>query len=245
MVATALMLALCLLGAYVCRIQPRRPRRLLWLGTAAVWIAWAGMAYQWQRSAYAGRVLTIQPLLPVACIGDSLTKFGYPACLQELVSLPVVDLSCSGITSEQALTIIPALLRANPQVVVIELGGHDYLKGRSRSATRENLEKLVAASRSIGAEVIIMEIPRGFITDPFGGLEREMARQDHLELIPDTAIRRLVLWSPAAPPGMWLRREQRLSDDGLHPNSRGNQMLAEYVAEALRGMYGPAVLKSR
>jgi lysophospholipase L1-like esterase len=158
-----------------------------------------------------------------------------------MISLPVVDLSCNGITTGEALRSLPALVKANPQVVVIELGGHDFLKGYSRAATKENLEKIVDACQSIGAAVIVMEIPRGFITDPFGGLERGMARQRSLELIPDTAIRRLVLWSPSAPPGMWLKPESHLSDDGLHPNARGNRMLAEYVADALTRIYGPGV----
>ena len=35
----------------------------------------------------------------------------------------------------------------------------------------------------------------------------------------------------------------RLSDDGLHPNARGNRVLAEYVADTLR-MYGPGVRAS-
>ncbi len=157
------------------------------------------------------------------------------------MSLPVRDLSYPGITSGQALSILPRLVAANPQMVVIELGGHDYLKGLGRTATRQNLEKIVDAARSIGAEVILMEIPRGFIIDEFDGLERQMARQEALELVPDTAIRKLVLWSPAAPPGMWVRPEHRLSDDGLHPNARGNRVLAEYVADALERIYGPAV----
>ncbi len=83
-----------------------------------------------------------------------------------------------------------------------------------------------------------------FITDPFAALERQMAREKGLELIPDTAIRRLVLWSPYAPPGMWLRPESHLSDDGLHPNPRGNRMLAGYVAGALTRIYGPGVRAS-
>ena len=90
-----------------------------------------------------------------------------------------------------------------------------------------------------------MEIPRGYITDTFAALEREMARQESLELIPDTAIRRLVLWGPYAPPGMWLRPESRLSDDGMHPNARGNCMLADYVADALTRIYTSAVRVGR
>ena len=145
--------------------------RLAWLGVAGIWIAWAGVTYQWGRSPYAGRPLTIQPSRPVVCIGDSLTSFGYPKCLREKVSLPVRDLSYPGITSGEALLILPRLVEAKPQVVVIELGGHDYLQGNGRAATRRNLDKIVNVARSIGAEVILMEIPRGFVMDAYDGLE--------------------------------------------------------------------------
>jgi acyl-CoA thioesterase-1 len=87
-----------------------------------------------------------------------------------------------------------------------------------------------------------MEIPRGLITDPFWGLERGLARRYDLELVSDSAIRRLVLWSPYGPPGMWLDPGSRLSDDGLHANARGNRLLAEQAAQALARLLGPEVV---
>jgi hypothetical protein len=208
---------------------------------AIAWVAWAGMTWTWYASTHCGRSLAIQSARPIACLGDSLTAYGYPKLLREMVSLPVVDLGCDGIATDDALRRLPSLLEANPQVVVIELGGHDYLKGYRRATARKNLERIIEACRAIGAEVILVEIPRGFVTDPFQALEREMARQLRLELIPDTAIRRLVLWSPSVPPGLWMRPELRLSDDGLHPNARGNRLLAEYVVGALERIYGSDV----
>lgn len=198
------------------------------------------MAYQWHASVHAVRS-AIQPAQPVVCIGDSLTAFGYPKVLREMISIPVVDLSQDGITTDDALRRLPEMIEASPQVVVIELGGHDFLRGKSRAATMANLEKIVDACRLIGAEVILVEIPRGFIYDAYGDMEREMARRQRLELVPDTAIRSLVLWGPYIPPGMWLRRKSRLSDDGLHPNARGNLLLATYVVDALTRIYGPEV----
>jgi lysophospholipase L1-like esterase len=241
----ALMLVLCVYRGFTARQnQVSWRKRLAWLGIVAAWIAWAGMTYGWYKPAYAGRSLVMQPARPVVCLGDSLTACGYPQSLREMVSLRVVEMGCNGITTGDAIRRLPSLIEANPQVVVIELGGHDFLKGYSRAATRENLEKIVDTCRSIGAEVIVMEIPRGFITDPFRALEREMAREDRLELIPDTAIRRLVLWSPWALPGIWLPPESHLSNDGLHPNARGNRVLAQYVADTLQRMYGPGVRAS-
>ncbi len=205
------------------------------------------MAIDWHVAAHARRQAPLDAARPVVCLGDSLTsgeppyESGYPADLAKLLNVPVVNLARPGITSEDALRRLPLLVNANPQVVVVELGGHDYLRGVSRETTRENLETIIRAARDLGAEVVLMEIPRGFMTDPFAGLEREMAREHDLELVADTPIRKLVLFSPHAPPGMWTGGPY-LSDDGLHPNAAGNRVLAQAVADALLRRFGPGIL---
>lgn len=59
-----------------------------------------------------------------------------------------------------------------------------------------------------------------------------------------TMIRKLVLWSPLAPPGMWTFGPH-LSDDGLHPNAHGNRLLADEVAGALVRLYGERIRQRR
>ncbi|HQU42838.1 MAG TPA: GDSL-type esterase/lipase family protein, partial [Pirellulales bacterium] len=135
-------------------------------------------------------------------------KGGYPEVLADLVGVPVLNLGQPGVTSAEALKKLPDLVAAKPQAVVIELGGHDFLKDptllktASRAATKRNLETLIAATRKAHAEVVLIEVPRGFIIDPYAGLERQIAREHDLELISDTVIRRFVLTSPVAPPGI-------------------------------------------
>ena len=136
---------------------------------------------------------------------------------------------------------LPEITRLNPQVVVIELGGHDFLKGYSRAATKTQLTTIIDSVRRIGAEVVLVEVPRAFISDPYWGLEREIARQEDVELVPDTAMRRIFLRSTVFPPGTWLGPPFLTDESGIHPNERGNQMLAEYVAAALVRMYGPQI----
>jgi len=203
-----------------------------------------GAAVEWHAASHTGRGAKLDPLHPVACIGDSLTsgmKKGeaFPDHLAKLVSVPVVNLAEPGLTTDMALKKLPDLVAANPQAVVIELGGHDYLNGERWTETRAKLLRIVAAAHGLGARVVLIEISRGFVTDAYAGLERELAREYDLELVPDTAIRKLVFWSPHAPPGMW--SASRYSDDGLHPNERGARMLAEHVAAALEGIYGPGI----
>lgn len=158
--------------------------------------------------------------------------------------MPVFNLGQSGITTEGALERLAKLAAVDPppQVVIIELGGHDFLKGWARATTKANLEQMIEACRSMGAEVVLIEVPRGFMIDPFRGLERQIADEQDLELVADSAIREWVLWSPILPPGMWFPAS-RLSDDGIHSNPRGSAHLARQVADALERMYGPQIRK--
>lgn len=216
----------------------------------AVWLAWLALAFDWHRGAHANHAFVPLDERPIVCIGDSLTSFGprggYPEVLAPKIAVPVINLGQPGITSSDALKQLPALRAARPQAVVIELGGHDFLKDatllktRSRAATKGNLARFIAEAKVLGAEVVLIEVPRAFISDPFAGLERELAREHDLELVPDTVIREFVLYSPYAPPGLWTGGPY-LSDDGLHPNARGNELLAQHVARALARLYGPGV----
>lgn len=174
---------------------------------------------------------------PIVLLGDSLTAdmppYGsYAEHLQTLVEPRVFNFGRPGITTTQAIEILPEALAARPQVVVVELGGHDYLNGRSREETRANLERIVAEGQAAGAAVVLVEVPRGLIRDPYRGLERELARRHGLALVPDTSLRRLVLQSRYSPlDAVW--PAARLSEDGIHPNRQGNRLLAEHVAAAI------------
>jgi lysophospholipase L1-like esterase len=238
----ALALAMLVMAA-MCRL-PSEPGPHHWRTACTCLLAgaWIWLAWTWHSDAHCSRLCILDKTRPVACIGDSLTSGvppfgGYPEDLAERLAVPVVNLGQAGITAEDALSWLPELVRARPQSVVVELGGHDFLRGRSRAATRDVLERIITTLRGAGVEVVLMEVPRGFLTDPYAGVERELARQYDLELISDSAIRQLVLFSPYAPPGMWINGNH-LSDDGLHPNSRGNAHLANCVARSLSRIYG-------
>ena len=180
---------------------------------------------------------------PIACLGDSLTDFGYPQELEKLISVPVADFGVNGITTDDGIEMIPEILATNPQLIVIELGGHDYnADQKTRAATRANLTKLIDAFHEQNIAVILVEIPRGFISDPYDGLERELSARYDLQLIDDSLIRSIVFNSPIMPPGIWLDPAQRYSDDGLHPNKHGNKYFARVVRESLAKIFGDSIL---
>jgi len=209
---------------------------------AVVWIIWLAAIWESFESCHARRRPLLDPTQPIICVGDSLTtglsaNEAYPDYLRELVRVPVVNLGRAGVTARDMTKHLPEILEQLPQFVIIELGGHDFLRGYGREATRASLVQIIEACQQAGADVVLVEIPRGFITDPFSGLERELAREYDLELIADSAIRMLVVRSPAIPMVGEVSRPH-WSDDGLHPNVAGARMLARVVYRTLRGVYG-------
>ena len=230
--------------------QPVSSLRHAWLSVLVLWVAWAGMTYDWYAFSHCRHPVTLQPDRPVVCIGDSMTSLGllggYPDDLQKLIVPPVVNLGIGGISAQQAVEEhLAHLLQYNPQVVVIEFSGHDFLRGHSRSSTKAYLETIIDKVREKGAEVVLMEIPRAYLSDPYWGLEREIARQKDVELIPDSAMRMLFLRSPTYPPGTWLGEPYLTDETGIHANARGQRVLAAAVATALERMYGPSIRREQ
>ncbi len=220
------------------------PRPVQYAALGFLWFAWLVAVIDSNESERTARQPMLDPRRPVVCLGDSLTAYGYPDVLSTMVSVPVVNLGRDGISTTDALEMLPSIRELNPQAVVVELGGHDFLLGHGRDTCRRNLETIIAECRAMSAEVILVEIPRGLEADPFAGLERRLARRHDLELISDSILREFILMGPYAPPGAWLPRSWHLSDDGLHPNDRGNERLARKVRDSLVRVFGPGVLES-
>ena len=118
---------------------------------------------------------------PVVCLGDSLTTGlsdteAYPRYLQELITSPVINLGHAGITAREALKQLPDVLESQPAS-----GRHRTwwprlsTRLRPRPDARHSREQIIEACQNAGADVVLFEIPRGFIRDPFAGLERELA----------------------------------------------------------------------
>ncbi len=224
------------------RDSPAGLARVMLPGTIGLWVLWIAMLWEQQSIVTCNhpRLERVDLNSPIVCVGDSLTDGllpdgGYPDQLREMVALPVINEGFSGIATSQGLDLMSRVLQHQPSIVVIELGGHDFLKGRSRQSTKTNLLEMIDQSRAAGAEVVLMEIPRGFMLDPFASLEREIAYEKDVQLVADTWLRQVVLMSPIAPPGMWMPNS-RLSDDGIHSNTRGSRVIARRVADSIQAM---------
>jgi acyl-CoA thioesterase-1 len=173
----------------------------------------------------------------VVFLGDSLTAgFGlaaeeaYPALVERLLAeraLPVrvVNAGVSGDTSAGGLARLDWLLAQRPAIVFVCLGGNDGLRGIPPEATEANLRAIVERARAAGARVVLagMQIPPNYgpeATARFRALFPRLARDYDLPFVP------FLLEGVAAEPALNL-------PDGIHPNSRGQAIVAETVARAL------------
>lgn len=135
-------------------------------------------------------------------IGDSLSAeygiargSGWVALLtaqlaKDKLQWEVVNASISGDTTAGGLARLPALLEQhNPQLVVIELGGNDALRGFSLKMTESNLTRMVLACRKAKAGVLLigMQVPPNYGADyaqAFSQLFKNISQQQHLPLVP-------------------------------------------------------------
>ncbi|MBC7702037.1 arylesterase [Aquabacterium sp.] len=138
----------------------------------------------------------------ILVMGDSLSAeyglargTGWVALLEkrlqsEKISAQVVNASISGETTAGGVTRLPTLLaQHHPNLVVIELGANDALRGFALSATQSNLTAMAKASKAAGAKVVVvgMQVPPNFgkrYTDDFAGLFPKVAKSESISLVP-------------------------------------------------------------
>ena len=102
----------------------------------------------------------------------------------------VVNASISGDTSAGGLARLPALLKQHqPQLVVIELGGNDALRGFSLKMTEDNLVNMIQACKNSHAKVVLvgMQVPPNYgatYAEDFSRLYARISKQQQTALVP-------------------------------------------------------------
>jgi len=149
---------------------------------------------------------------------------------KELVStysdIKFVNASISGDTTEGALRRLPAALeRFEPDIVVIELGGNDGLRGYPIKRIQENLQALTSLSQEANAEVLIlgMRIPSNYgpaYTEKFAQTFVDAAAAGEAELVP-------FFLEPIVTDVRYFQR------DGIHPTAEAQPLMLGLVLEKL------------
>ena len=143
-------------------------------------------------------------------------------------SVEVINAGVSGDTSAGGLSRMDWLLKQKPDVLVVELGGNDALRGQELDTTEDNLRQIVRRGLEAGAQILLlgMDVPTNYGPDyatAFAEIYERISREEGVTLVP--AFVREVGSKPSL-----------LQADGLHPTAEGQQRLAETLEPYLRDL---------
>ena len=191
--------------------------------------------------------LTVRAAVPtILIVGDSLSAeyglkrgSGWVALLdarlaQTKTAASVVNASISGDTTSGGRSRLPSLLTQHkPQVVVIELGGNDALRGLPLSMTRDNLTAMTKAAKATGAKVLLvgMQLPPNYgrqYGDEFAGLFPSVAKTEGAALVP--FLLKGVADSPQA--------DTLFQADRIHPKEAAHATMLDNVWPVLKPLLG-------
>lgn len=174
--------------------------------------------------------------LSLLVFGDSLSaaygieeRQGWVELMRQRVEnqgLPVQlhNASVSGETSSGGLARLPAALASHePDIVLLELGGNDGLRGLPLKLLKQNLQRMIDLIRDSDAQVILagMQIPPNYgprYTLPFTELFGELAAENSIPFIPF-----LIDGIPQQP--------ELMQSDGIHPRAEAQTMIVDNVWE--------------
>ena len=186
-------------------------------------------------------LLLLTPVVPVTAwagtilvVGDSLSAaYGLPVeegwvdLLQERLDARygdwnLINASISGDTTAGARARLPqAMQRHHPDILILELGGNDGLRGLPLPEMKANLSAMIGVAREHRSRVLLigMQLPPNYgrrYTERFEQVYRELANEQDVELLP----------SLVADIGT---RAALMQADGIHPNAAAQPLIMDRV----------------
>jgi acyl-CoA thioesterase-1 len=173
----------------------------------------------------------------LVCYGDSITAgYGlqtgqsYPDALQRDLDAKgyhykVNNQGASGATTKDAVADLRSVLLLHPEVVIVEFGGNDGLRGLPPEQTRRNLDTVLTALENAHIKILLAGITlppnygREYIQQ-FEQVFRDLAKRHHVAFVP------MIYKDLINVPGT-------IQPDGIHPTAKGSEIIARTLLPAL------------
>ena len=170
----------------------------------------------------------------VLAFGDSVThgtgaKAGqdYPSLLAQQTGWQVINAGIPGDTAREAKDrLAPLLQEHQPQLVIVELGGNDFLRKRQAARVKQDLHSILSTSGDFGAITVLIAVPRlSLLRAGVGALKdadiyAELAAETQAVLIQN-------IFSDVL-------SDETLRADPVHPNAEGYQVFTRELIGALK-----------
>lgn len=164
---------------------------------------------------------------PILFFGDSLVQGvgstmgnDLPAVLTRKLGEPVLNYGRAGDTTHQAIDRLASAQAAQPRLVLILLGGNDFLQRVPRDETFANLKFLITAFQSESAATVLIGVRSGIIGGGADDRYEQLAADTGSAYIED--VLQGVFGEPA------------LMSDALHPNDAGYERIAVRIAPIVK-----------
>ncbi|HEV8666929.1 MAG TPA: GDSL-type esterase/lipase family protein [Candidatus Paceibacterota bacterium] len=161
--------------------------------------------------------------------GDSLVA-GYGANdgqdfvsdLSANIGQPIINLGVDGDTTAEALARISSLDKYNPKVVILLVGGNDYLQQKDMTQAFINLGKIISYIQSKGAVVVLVGVRASPLIGNFDSQYQQLVKQYNVAYVPD-AMDGII-------------GNSKYMFDSVHPNSAGYALLAGRILPTLNSV---------
>jgi acyl-CoA thioesterase-1 len=176
----------------------------------------------------------------LVCFGDSITAgYGlqsgqsYPDALQRDLDArgyhyKVSNQGTSGATTKDAVADIRSILLLHPEIVVVEFGGNDGLRGLPPDQTRRNLDQVLTALEAAHIKILLagITLPPNYGADYIHSFEqvfRDLAAKHHVTFVP-------MIYADL------VHVQGTIQQDGIHPTAQGSEIIANTLLQALKPM---------
>jgi acyl-CoA thioesterase-1 len=173
----------------------------------------------------------------LVCFGDSITAgYGlqtgqaFPDALQRDLDArgfpyQVRNQGTSGATTKDAVASVRSILALHPEVVIVEFGGNDGLRGVPPDQTRRNLDQVLTALDNAHIKILLagITLPPNYGQDyirQFEQVFRDLAQKHHIAFVP------MIYKDLVNVPGT-------IQPDGIHPTAKGSEIVAKTLLPAL------------
>jgi lysophospholipase L1-like esterase len=162
----------------------------------------------------------------IIAYGDSLVwgqgadqNKDFVSLLSQKIGQPIVNLGIPGNTTQDGLNRLNGLDIYHPKVILLLLGGNDYLKRVPIDGTFSNLGKIIEAMQKRGAIVLLLGVRGGVIEDHFDSRYKALSEKYGTAYVPDVLA--------------GLFGNEKLMSDEVHPNNAGYQIIADRIYPVL------------
>ncbi|MCH2041348.1 MAG: arylesterase [Saccharospirillaceae bacterium] len=209
-------------------------RNLCWLPLMALILSLVSLQNMAQDAAPSADLALKNDARTILVLGDSISAgFGIPM-QQGWVALlskelqrndaktRVINASISGDTTQGGVSRLPELLaKHQPNLVIIELGGNDGLRGTPIQVITHNLTTLIQLSREAGSDILLagMQIPPNYgrrYTQSFREIFPTLAQQHNTLLLP-FILQKVV------------KKQGLMQADGIHPTAEAQPLILQSV----------------